>query len=484
MPTQIRYLATLFLLVLSCQVIAKDYPMFSAYPGAKEEGTLVLDYEQVSLPLAIPRSKDATPPLLVNGDLYKNTYRIKNVSTLKLFENYRQAATAAGFKMLFSITPETCDYSTCSVIGDRMSVKGNIYTFSRKPYYWIGVKDSSKGKIIAAWYIGGFEDVSYVNQVIVETEPLENNLIAINASYSNSIPDEIAPKELSGAEKAKDHPLLPRYPRASLSKSTKADTETFKFPVAVNSPDQTPHIYTGDLARHNYIITNVSTLKVFENYKQALVKAGFTFISQCELNDCGDSADVTALGDQLALGGNIYVHGRKPYYILAKKPINGANTYVALFIGGFDDTTKIQQVILEEKAVVTGLVTVNADQLKQQIDEDGKALIYGIYFDTGKATIKAESKPTLDAIAELLKRNPDLLLYVVGHTDDTGNVASNLTLSEQRAKSVRDALITDYQVLASRLQAYGVGPYAPASNNTSDAGKQKNRRVELVKRLQ
>ncbi|HSX85069.1 MAG TPA: OmpA family protein, partial [Cellvibrio sp.] len=109
--------------------------------------------------------------------------------------------------------------------------------------------------------------------------------------------------------------------------------------------------------------------------------------------------------------------------------------------------------------------------------------IYGIYFDTGKAEVKAESKPTLDAIAELLKRNPDLLLYVVGHTDDTGDGDANLSLSKQRADSVVAVLIKDYQVSASRLQAQGVGPYAPAGNNTSDSGKQKNRRVELVKRL-
>ncbi len=83
----------------------------------------------------------------------------------------------------------------------------------------------------------------------------------------------------------------------------------------------------------------------------------------------------------------------------------------------------------------------------------------------------------------MLKRNPDLLLYVVGHTDDTGDGAANVNLSKQRADSVVAALEKNYQIAANRLQAQGVGPYAPAGNNTSDAGKQKNRRVELVKRL-
>jgi outer membrane protein OmpA-like peptidoglycan-associated protein len=487
MKIRIQWLAAILLITLSCQVIAADYPMFSAYPGAKVEGNLMIDYEQVTLPTSIAKNNKFTS-LELKGDLYKHTYLIKNVSTLKIFENYSEAAKKAGFTMLFSFTPETCDWRECSSsIGNLMSIEGNIYKYSRNPYYWIGEKISSKGKIVVAWYIGSFDEIVYVHQAIVETEPLENNLIQIHADYANAIPDAIAPKELTAAEKAKDHSLLPRYPGAIASNQTKADTETFRFPFAINSLGKTPLSVTGDLARHYYVINNVSTLKVYENYKQALMKAGFTFISQCELDECGDYTEVTALGDQLALGGSIYKYTRKPYYILAKKSIdeaNKANTYVALIIAGFDDTVHVHQVILEEKAVVTGLVTVNADMLKQQIDENGKALIYGIYFDTGKATIKPESKPTLDAIAELLKRNPDLLLYVVGHTDDTGSVALNLTLSQQRAKSVRDALITDYQIVAARLQAEGVGPYAPASNNTSDSGKQKNRRVELVKRLQ
>jgi outer membrane protein OmpA-like peptidoglycan-associated protein len=87
-------------------------------------------------------------------------------------------------------------------------------------------------------------------------------------------------------------------------------------------------------------------------------------------------------------------------------------------------------------------------------------------------------------IAQLLAKNEKLLLYVVGHTDDTGAGAANLELSRQRASAVVNKLVADYKIAANRVQAQGVGPYAPAGNNTSDAGKQKNRRVELVKRLQ
>lgn len=277
--------------------------------------------------------------------------------------------------------------------------------------------------------------------------------------------------------------MLPRYPGAKIYNHKKVDTETVKIPFAINATEKTPLQLTGDLTKHTYTIENVSTLKVYENYKAALTNAGFNFISQCELDQCGTEKQINDVGDQLSLAGDVYNWYRKPYYLLAKKSLPTGNVYIALFIGGYESQVGVQQVIVQEKAVQTGLVNVNADSLKQQIDAEGKALIYGIYFDTGKAEIKAESKPTLDAIAELLKRNPDLLLYVVGHTDDTGDGAANVTLSKQRADSVVAALVKDYQVASNRLQAQGVGPYAPAGNNTSDAGKQKNRRVELVKRL-
>ena len=82
-------------------------------------------------------------------------------------------------------------------------------------------------------------------------------------------------------------------------------------------------------------------------------------------------------------------------------------------------------------------------------------------------------EPTLKAISEALAATPDLKVYVVGHTDNEGTYEYNLALSERRAKSVVDALTSDYGVSIERLKPVGVGPY-------SDKGRGLNRRVELV----
>ena len=114
---------------------------------------------------------------------------------------------------------------------------------------------------------------------------------------------------------------------------------------------------------------------------------------------------------------------------------------------------RVQQVILSTKAVQTDLVKADASELKRQLDTAGKALIYGIYFDTGKAEVKAESKAALTEIATLLKQNASLKLYVVGHTDDTGNSQANQQLSEQRAQAVVKALTEQHQISASRFRS-------------------------------
>ena len=101
-------------------------------------------------------------------------------------------------------------------------------------------------------------------------------------------------------------------------------------------------------------------------------------------------------------------------------------------------------------------------------------------FDTGKADIQPASKASLDQIGALLKQQTALKLHVVGHTDNVGTLPANLDLSKRRADAVAAALAKDYGIAKDRLTANGVGSLAPVASNSSDAGKAKNRRVELV----
>ena len=86
----------------------------------------------------------------------------------------------------------------------------------------------------------------------------------------------------------------------------------------------------------------------------------------------------------------------------------------------------------------------------------------------------------MDEIAKLLKTDAALKLRVVGHTDNQGGLDSNIALSKRRAEAVNAALVSQHGIAAGRLSAYGVGDLAPVASNTDEAGRAKNRRVELV----
>jgi outer membrane protein OmpA-like peptidoglycan-associated protein len=83
-------------------------------------------------------------------------------------------------------------------------------------------------------------------------------------------------------------------------------------------------------------------------------------------------------------------------------------------------------------------------------------------------------------IAKLLTKNPGLKVFIVGHTDNVGNVGFNMKLSQARADAVKKALITKYKVRPQSMEAFGVGQLAPVASNKTEDGRAKNRRVELV----
>ncbi len=111
----------------------------------------------------------------------------------------------------------------------------------------------------------------------------------------------------------------------------------------------------------------------------------------------------------------------------------------------------------------------------------GHVATHGILFDTGSDQIRPESAPTLKQIGDMLAAHPELKLMIEGHTDNVGAAASNQSLSDRRAASVKQALVASYAVDASRLQTSGYGASKPVAPNTTAEGRQINRRVELVK---
>lgn len=136
--------------------------------------------------------------------------------------------------------------------------------------------------------------------------------------------------------------------------------------------------------------------------------------------------------------------------------------------------------IVEPKAMDTGKVAIDATALQSGIGREGHIAVYGIHFATAKAELQPDSEPVLAEIASLLKKDAAMKLYVIGHTDNQGNLSANMDLSKRRASAVVTALTKSYGIAPDRLLADGVGPLSPVATNRSDEGHALNRRVELV----
>jgi outer membrane protein OmpA-like peptidoglycan-associated protein len=238
---------------------------------------------------------------------------------------------------------------------------------------------------------------------------------------------------------------------------------------------------------------------VFRNYQSDLAAKGFTVLWKCSGEDECEPTYGTGLyhalyaptktlqNNELAkVAFNVPV---EPYYLAASLSRPEGDVFVSLYVAkesgaAFPDTKDRVAVLLdvvEAKPMEARMVTVDAATMAKDISATGKVAIYGLYFDTDKADLKPESTPSLDEIGKLLKGQPDLKVYIVGHTDNVGGFDYNMGLSQRRAKSVVDRLVASYGIAPDRLKPVGAGLIAPVASNDDEAGRAKNRRVEIVK---
>lgn len=175
------------------------------------------------------------------------------------------------------------------------------------------------------------------------------------------------------------------------------------------------------------------------------------------------------------LGGSM-VH-RWPYGALYRMAgASGSERWVQLNV---DHSARYQLTIVEVAAMEQKL-EFNASEMAQALQTQGNLALYGLQFDTGRATLQPGAEPLLAEVLALLKGDPKLRLSIEGHTDNVGDAKANLALSQQRAQAVV-AYLVQRGVAAGRLRAVGQGSQVPVADNRTEAGRAKNRRVELVR---
>ena len=255
------------------------------------------------------------------------------------------------------------------------------------------------------------------------------------------------------AEGCKDTPVLTRLPGCKIMRceSKEFDAMDLQIGAIKESGDAPMRTFEGATDIVTYVCpARLSSLQIVRNAENALKTAGFTVVFSGKMG--GDTPIVTAQkGARWA-----QVHG---------EPWNDLSGYVL-------ETVKVQAMAQEMEAT--------ADSLSREINKSGRVAVYGINFDTGKATLRAESDKVLTQVSTLLTSNPTWKMRVEGHTDNVGQKAANLALSQERAAAVVDWL-TRHGVDRSRLMSLGMGDASPVADNGSEEGRSLNRRVELVK---
>ena len=161
---------------------------------------------------------------------------------------------------------------------------------------------------------------------------------------------------------------------------------------------------------------------------------------------------------------------------------NGKNSKIGAVIGGVLGGgagvligKKMDEQAKEIETEIPGAVVERVDNsIVVTFDENS-----GVYFDTNKSNINAKSKETLDKLAKVFMDFPDTNILVVGHTDSSGKDDYNMLLSEKRAKSVTNYLVSD-GIASSRFETLWYGETQPKYDNTTAEGRAKNRRVNVA----
>ncbi len=236
---------------------------------------------------------------------------------------------------------------------------------------------------------------------------------------------------------------------------------------------------------------------VMSHYKAALQRLNYTPLFDCSGEaECGagvgnayfdpaqrnkitgrqvpESAFSTEVGEPRVLTARLNTPGgQSQVFILAARQNNIADAKAGRRVAVFVEEVRTGQT--QER-----LALVPAEDMLRSIRGQGKAVLYGVHFSFDTAEIMSESRPQLEEMAKLLKAEPKLKVFVVVHTDNQGRADENVRLAQRRAEALARLLAQDFGVPAERMIAEGLGSLSPLASNATEAGRAKNRRVELV----
>ena len=339
---------------------------------------------------------------------------------------------------------------------------------------------------------------------------------------TNAVAQQVPQTDVPGSS---DSDLVGRIPGSILVNHFSTPLDQAEFPKSVLKPRggsvgnnvyvATPDaslVVQGSRTRNVYLLApGVQPFAAVQAYVDKLSNQGAEVVFSCRADSCGGKSDYAGDlgGNTMSLAYYLWPDDRitgneqsagwcaqtgkigSQEYRLLHNEVDETTISVHSYIlkpgqfsncrKAFTDKVVLSVDIIAPKADSIDLKIVTSSEMQDQISLTGKIALYGITFDSGKDSLRADSSNAIDQIALLMKSDKTLKLLIVGHTDSAGSFEFNQDLSERRARTVVETLIGQHAIERSRLFAVGVSFASPVASNDTEDGKAKNRRVELVK---
>ena len=280
---------------------------------------------------------------------------------------------------------------------------------------------------------------------------------------------------------------------ATLEVEETVPLDSYALPTGPWDGAQVPaRIIEGEVARQVWRVgaEDLASLQLLRPLRDQLRAAGYEVIFDCETDACGGFD--FRFGTDVAPPPAMQVDLSDYRFLSATRSAEGGERAVSLLVSrtpqaGFVQVIRVVPIGADAPALTAAdapaaraPAPAPTGDLAQELTDTGHAVLEGVSFASGSITLEDTALPALQALADYMAANPDLLVSIVGHTDSEGGLDGNIAISRSRAAAVIERLVADYGVARARLTPAGMGYLAPVASNLDPAGREANRRVEAV----
>ena len=280
---------------------------------------------------------------------------------------------------------------------------------------------------------------------------------------------------------------------ATLQQEVKSELNSYPLPVGIWENGVMPtEVVEGEMTQQAWRIAaqSLTTLQLLRPLREQLRNDRYRVIFECQTEACGGFD--FRFGTTTLSPPEMRINIGDFRFLAASRIVPGGTEYVSLFVSrtaqaGFIQVTRVGPPTQEETPLVTtaapairGGEQSEITGLVAQLDRVGHAVLDDLAFQTGSSQLGEGPFISLQTLADYLTASPDLRVALVGHTDTSGALDANIALSRRRAASVVERLVNTYGISRNQLAAEGMGYLSPLDTNTTEDGRNVNRRVEVI----